>query len=153
MQKQLVVTDRPSRKLSYIPVEVVEHFAADGKTVMLNSSNPQAVSMYAGVYRFPVTLEDLDEELVGILKRQGFQQGADNTFHRGDCILLWSNHADIERFREEAEILWHQQSDPSRAADELNMFAKQRLPRGVGFENRTAPPVEEYVFRRSGRSK
>lgn len=149
MESQFEVTHRPRKKLSHIPEEVVEHFATGNKAVMLNHGAPDSVAMYGGLNRMAVTVEDLNEDLVEVLKKASFGFSPDGTIKRGDCVLLWCNQEDIEMFRQEADIAWHNQSDPDRAAEELDQFARSRM-RGqvkVNTDPRSGTVVDRQVFR------
>lgn len=160
MQKLIETTGRPRRqKLSYIPESVVEFFEAASKSVSLNHGHPDSQAQYSGIYRYPVTLEDLGEDnadLVRDLKTAGFQFGADGTLKRGDCLLYWTDIETRNQLREDAEIAWHEQSvRPNEESAERindNLRRKTRGQASITQDPRSSRSISDHV-KRGGRGR
>lgn len=148
-EKRLQVLRGLRRKLSYVPQTVLDHFASQGKVATLNSSHPDAVAIYSGLYRYPVSKSDLNEPLVADLKQAGFVVGQDGTLKRGDCLLYWIDETRREDLRDEAEIIWHEQGlRPSEeAVERLNDLFQRSTggAAGVIADRRSSRSISQHV--------
>lgn len=151
-EKRLQVIRGLRRKLSYVPQTVIDHFASQGKVVTLNSSLPDAVALYSGYYRYPVSASDLNEPLVADLKQAGFVVGQDGTLKRGDCLLYWIDEARREDLRDEAEIVWYEQGlRPSEeSVERLNELFQRSTggAAGVVADPRSSRTIDQHVHHR-----
>lgn len=153
--KHVEVVRSLRRKLSHVPESVVEHFASQGKAVTLNSAHPDAIALYSGLYRFPVTADMLDEALISDLRMIGFQLGQDGTLKRGDCILLWVDEAHRDDLRAEAEMIWHEQGlrPHEEGVEAINEMAQRTTNRLVSVQRdpRSSREISQHVHHRGGR--
>lgn len=138
-----------SRKLSHIPESVVEHFAALGKAVTLNAGSADAMAVYSALYRFPVEVGDLDEDLVAELKQVRFQFLPDGTIRRGDCVLYVVDNEVRDSFRADAEIAWRDQETKQGdgAATHLDASLRHATAGAAGVEQISGGRLRDHIQR------
>jgi hypothetical protein len=150
MPQTVMATRRPGvRKLSHIPEMVVEHFAAQSKSVTLNAGSPDATAVYGALGRFPVEVGDLNEDLVAELKRERFQFAPDGTIRRGDCLLYVVDNEIRDALRDDAEIAWRDQEVKQGDGAAMHLDASLRRATGgaAGVEQVSGGRLRDHIQR------
>lgn len=149
-QQTVMATRQPlQRKFSHIPESVVEHFAARSKAVTLNAGSPDAMAVYGAIYRTPVEVSDLNEDLVAELKQARFQFAQDGTIRRGDCVLYVVDKEMRDALRDDAEVAWRDQEakEGDEAALHLDASLRRATAGAAGVQQIAGGRVRGHISR------
>lgn len=106
-------------ELTSIPKEIVEHFAAQDKQVLLDRNHPQQHAINSAQRRTPVRFDDLPENLQKIV-RSTFEDPSRHfgLLVRGDMALIEQPYAARDFFRGESLSKQLAMEDASDASEE-----------------------------------
>lgn len=101
---QAQILSRPTVTRTALPEEMKDHFAGEGKELVLIWSHAMNVSQNRAYGRYPVLFSELPENLKPVAK-QSFDnpQKNDDLLLRGDCVLVAQSIEERDAWRGDAE--------------------------------------------------
>lgn len=115
-----------SSRLSKIPEEVEQHYAAIGSVLSVGYGHQQAISQYQITGRIPVFREELTDECHRSLLRSGWRyESTDGTYRIGDCTLFAQPEAQRDANREERRLEWLRLDDEDTWRAEVEDMREQ----------------------------
>lgn len=147
---QAQILSRPTVTRTALPEEMKDHFAGEGKELVLIYAHSMNVSQNRAYGRYPVLFSELPESLKRIAKMSfDNPQKNDDLLLRGDCVLVAQSIEERDAWRGDAEarlIAQESNEDIGDAINELNDGYERAGGKAlVSLDASRVPAVRDHV--------